>query len=166
MVAIDMYEKNLRKWIYGCRMSFIFYYFTLFIFHYFLFIFMFPFCLDTTSALNKPITIFFCIIKRFWIFDMFLKFLYVLDVNKNKFYCNIFICDSCSDLVPSALAYLAVFYLGYLKGMVLHHRWRVILVFYHLVFYCIILRCSVCLYFVFLLLVTEVFGKPSEENSP
>ena len=64
-------------------------FFTLFIFHYFLFILMFPFCLHATSALYKPITIFFCIIKRFWIFDMFLKFLYVLDVNKNKFYCNI-----------------------------------------------------------------------------
>ena len=64
-------------------------FFTLFIFHYFLFILMFPFCLHATSALYKPITIFFCIIKRFWIFDMFLKFLYVLDVKKNKFYCII-----------------------------------------------------------------------------
>ena len=64
-------------------------FFPLFIFHYFLFIFMFPFCLHVTSALYKPITIFFCIIKRFWIFDMFLKFLYDLDVNKNKFHCNI-----------------------------------------------------------------------------
>ena len=65
--------------------------FTLFIFHYFLFIYMFPFCLRATSALYKPITtfFFFCITKRFIIFDMFLKFLYVLDVNKNKFYCNI-----------------------------------------------------------------------------
>ena len=64
-------------------------FFTLFIFHYFLFILMFPFCLHATSALYKPITIFFCIIKRFWIFDMFLNFLYVLDVNKNNFSCNL-----------------------------------------------------------------------------
>ena len=64
-------------------------FFTLFIFHYFLFIYIFPLCLHATSALYKLITIFFCIIKRFWIFDMLLKFLYVLDVNKNKFYCNI-----------------------------------------------------------------------------
>ena len=66
-------------------------FFNLFIFHYFLFIYMFPFCLNATSALYKPITIFFCIIDRFWIFDMFLKFLYVLDVNKHKFYCNMLI---------------------------------------------------------------------------
>ena len=64
-------------------------FFTLFIFHYFLFILMFPFCLHATSPLYKPITIFFCVIKRFWIFHMFLKFLYVLDVIKNKFYCHI-----------------------------------------------------------------------------
>ena len=56
-------------------------FFTLFIFHYFLFILMFPFCLHATSALYKPITILFCIIMRFWIFDILLKFLYVLDVS-------------------------------------------------------------------------------------
>ena len=50
---------------------------------------MFPFCVLATSALYKPITIFFCVTKRFGIFDMFLKFLYVLDLNKNKFYFNI-----------------------------------------------------------------------------
>ena len=49
----------------------------------------FPFCLHAISALYKPITIFFCIIKPFWIFDMCLNFWYVLDVNKNKFYYNI-----------------------------------------------------------------------------
>ena len=61
------------------------------IFHYFLFFIHshVSFLLDATSGLHKPITIFFCIIKRSWIFDMFLKFLYVLDVNKNNFYCNI-----------------------------------------------------------------------------
>ena len=63
-------------------------FFTLFIFHYFLLIYIFPFCLHATSTLYKLKTIFFCI-KCFWIFDMFLNFLYVLDVNKNKFYCNI-----------------------------------------------------------------------------
>ena len=40
-------------------------FFTLFIFHYLLFIYMFLFCLHATSALYKPVTIFFCIIKRF-----------------------------------------------------------------------------------------------------
>ena len=64
-------------------------FFILFTFHYCVLIYMFPFCLHATSALYKLITIFFCIIKRFWIFDMFLNFWYVLDVNKNKFYCNI-----------------------------------------------------------------------------
>ena len=38
-------------------------FFTLFIFHYFLFILMFPFYLQATRALYKPITIFFCIFK-------------------------------------------------------------------------------------------------------
>ena len=41
---------------------------------------MFPFCLHATSALYKPIAILFCIIMCFLIFDIFLKFLYVLDV--------------------------------------------------------------------------------------
>ena len=50
---------------------------------------MFPFCLNATTALYKLIDIFFCIVERFWIFDMFFKFLCVLDVNKKKFYCNI-----------------------------------------------------------------------------
>ena len=59
-----------------------------------------------------------------------------------------------------------LFYLGYLKGMVLLRKWRVILVFYCLVFYCIILVCSVWLYFVFFVFVTEVFERPSGGNSP
>ena len=60
-----------------------------------------------------------------------------------------------------------LFYLGYLKGMVLLRKWRVILVFYCLVFYCIILVCSVWLYFVFFIVfVTEVFERPFGENSP
>ena len=46
-------------------------------------------CFLSTSALYNPITIFFCINKRFRIFDMFLQYLHVLDVNKNKFFCNI-----------------------------------------------------------------------------
>ena len=64
-------------------------FFTLFIFYYFLFIYMFPFCLHATIVLYKLITIFFCIIKCFWIFALLLNFLYVLDVNKTNFYCNI-----------------------------------------------------------------------------
>ena len=44
--------------------------FTSFIFHCFLFIYRFPFCFHATSALYKLINTFFCIIKRFWIFDM------------------------------------------------------------------------------------------------
>ena len=77
----------------ACILLFLFIIQTVFhcIFHYFLF-FIYSyvsFLLDATSGLYKPITIFFCIIKRSWIFDMFLKFLYVLDVNKNNFYCNI-----------------------------------------------------------------------------
>ena len=50
-------------------------------FSLFLFIYMFPFCLHATSALHKPITILFCIIMHFWIFDILLKFWYVLDVS-------------------------------------------------------------------------------------
>ena len=76
-----------------------------------------------------------------------------------------FNCDSCSDLVPSAFA-SAVFYLGYLKGMVLLRKGKVILVFYCLVLYCIILVCSVWLYFVFFIVfITEFFERPSGENS-
>ena len=41
----------------------VFHFFLFFI--YFLFIYMFPFCLYATSALYKPITIFFCIVKGF-----------------------------------------------------------------------------------------------------
>ena len=72
MVAIDMYGKSLREWIYGVTWTHYFIifviiqtlkFFTLFIFHYFLFILMFPFYLQATSAFYKPITIFFCIIK-------------------------------------------------------------------------------------------------------
>ena len=60
-----------------------------------------------------------------------------------------------------------IFYLGYLKGMVLLRKWGVILVFYWLVFYCVISVCSVCLYFVFFIIfVTEVFERPSGEDSP
>ena len=59
------------------------------------------------------------------------------------------------------------YFAKYLKGMVLLCKWRVILVFYCLVFYCIILVCSVWLYFVFFIVfVTEVFERPSAENSP
>ena len=98
MVAIDMYGKAFGTGYMGLRERMYFinfvYYINIKVFHFiyfslFLFIYLFPFCLHATSALYKPITIFFCIIKRFWIFDMFLKFLYVLDVNKNNFYCNI-----------------------------------------------------------------------------
>ena len=55
---------------------FYFAYFSLF------FIYLFPFYLHEASA---------CITVLLSIFEylMFLKFLYVLDVNKNKFYCNI-----------------------------------------------------------------------------
>ena len=48
---------------------------------FFLFIYMFPFCLHATSALYEPITVLFCINIPFWIFDIFLKFLYVLDAS-------------------------------------------------------------------------------------
>ena len=64
-------------------------YFSLFIIFYFLFIYMFPFCFHGTSALYQPVTIFFYTIKCFRIFDIYLKFLYILDVNKNKFYFTI-----------------------------------------------------------------------------
>ena len=63
--------------------------FILFTFYYFLFIYIFPFCLYATSVLHKLTTILFYHIKCFWIFDIFLNFLYVLDVSKNKVYCNI-----------------------------------------------------------------------------
>ena len=77
-----------------------------------------------------------------------------------------FNCDSCSDLVPFTLAQLAIFYLGYVKGMVLLCKRRVILVFYCLVIQCIILVCSVWLYFIFFIVfVTEVFERPCGENS-
>ena len=46
-------------------------------------------------------------------------------------------------------------------------KWRVILVFCCLVFYSVILACSVWLYFVFFIVfVTDVFGRPPGENSP
>ena len=58
-----------------------------------------------------------------------------------------------------------LFYLGYLKGMVLLRKWRVILVFYCLVFYWVILVCSFYLYFVFFIIfVTEVFERFSGER--
>ena len=60
-----------------------------------------------------------------------------------------------------------IFILGHLRGMVLLRKWRVILVFYCLVFYGGILVCTVCLYFVFIIIfVTEVFETPSREDSP
>ena len=60
-----------------------------------------------------------------------------------------------------------MFILGHLRGTVLLRKRRVILVFYCLVFYCVILVCSVCLYIVFIIiLVTEVFKRPSGEDSP
>ena len=79
-------------------------FFTLFIFHYFLFIYMFPFCLHTTSVLYKPAAIFFCIIKRFWTFHISLKFLYVLDKNKVKFYCNILLFNCKKTLIATSVA--------------------------------------------------------------
>ena len=60
-----------------------------------------------------------------------------------------------------------IFILGHLRGMVLLRKWRVILVNYCLVFYGVILVCSVCLYFVFIIIfVIEVFERPSGEDSP
>ena len=60
-----------------------------------------------------------------------------------------------------------IFMLGHLRRMVLLRKWRVILVFYCLVFYCVILVCSICLYFAFIIIfVTEVFERPSGEDSP
>ena len=87
-------EVDIWGYVNACILLFLFIiqilkFFTLFIFHYFLSIFMFPFCLHATSALCKPITIFFCIIKRFWIFDVFEIFICFIDLNKNKFYYNV-----------------------------------------------------------------------------
>ena len=150
-------------------------FFTLFVFDYFLFIYMFPFCLHATIALYKLITIFFCIIKCFWIFDMFLKFLYVLDVNKTKFYCNIWFYLIVKRLLLwfllrsgiICLSIVSLIWSWFLRVMILLRKWRVILVFYCLVFYCVILVCSVCLYFVsFIIFVTEVFERTSGEDSP
>ena len=65
------------------------------------------------------------------------------------------------------LCIVSLFILGHLRGMVLHRKWKVILVFYYLVFNCVILVCSVCLYFVFIItFVIEVFESPSGEDSP
>ena len=63
---------------------------------------------------------------------------------------------------------IAVFYLVYLRGMVLLRKLRVVLVFYCLVFYCVILVCSVSLYFIIIIIifVTEVFERTPGEDCP
>ena len=161
MANIDMYGKSIREWIYGvtrtCILLFLFIMQTLKFFTVFFItfcLFMFPFCLHATSVLYKLITVFFCIIKNFWIFDMFLNFLYVLNVNNNKFYCNTWFyliakrLYSWCDLVQFGTLWHSLPYsiLGHLREMVLPCKWMVILVFYCLVIFCVILNCSVCLY--------------------
>ena len=101
MVAIDMYGKAFGSGYMGLRERMYFinfvYYINIKVFHFiyfslFLFIYLFPFCLHATSALYKPITIlfYFVLLNVFEILVYFWNF-YVLDVNKNKFYCNIWL---------------------------------------------------------------------------
>ena len=85
---------------------------------------------------------------------MFLNFWYILDVNKNKFCCNILFYLIVKTLIvtPDAIwynpllqSYPNLLSRGSLRGMVLLRKWSVILLFYCLVFYCVILVCCVCM---------------------
>ena len=111
--------------------------FSLYLFFIICYLFMFPFCLHVTSALCKLRTIFCCIFNWFWIFGIFLIFLFVLDLNKNKSYEHMI--------------------------MILFKN-KSILAFYGLVFYCVILVCSALLYFLLLLLWLK-FPKNSLEKT-
>ena len=85
---------------------------------------------------------------------MFLNFWYILDVNKNKFCCNILFYLIVKTLIvtpdaiwynPHLQSYSNLLSRGSLSGMVLLLKWSVILSFYCLIFCCVILVCCVCM---------------------
>ena len=84
---------NIWGYVNTCILLFLFIiqtlqFFTLFIFHYFLSIFMFlSGCMRLVLCINQYLFSF--ALLNVFEFLMFLKFLYALDLNKNKFYCNV-----------------------------------------------------------------------------